>query len=847
MDESTIGNRLDSLFGGDGELEKEEQDKEQEDTQGGEEWEEGEEDEEKEQEHGEHGGDKEGKVGRGEETEEGGAIGEEEWVDEEKDDLDSEARRQTPSSRSERNRAHVLKTRVAYQRHWKDWCIRKRYDDRDKVTPAKFVSWVEELTAETEYRNDYNPHLSVFPLVHSTSAKGDVTRRYSVNTIIKNLRYIRQLYDEQRIKENLIRNSSKVLPTELVAEVLRKYGERIKNAAATTVNHYKQQNANSDNKDDIQDEVTKRPDGVSDNSLLLLKMTMQALWAWSPKQYIQDWWKLAAQDRFRLAFDRFKNPRHKLSNILLLHLHFLHIESHINEDDAAPDFEDAKWKLHVQAVDIMFEDEPDLASRFAEIDNANIDEEEEEVLNNNSTGKIHDLATYRLPGDGITVSLSTTLSKASVFQLPRNRVLPPLHLQQQLFPFIEDAFPGNDDWKAWIDNIMLNRSEDTNRASELKGLYKKSTSLVVRVLILLVRLRRVILQDFAVMMVSAGNEGDIGGNCASFAHELSSKFPVLTSPDYLEYASYLRDATVRKSTQSSRAPPLSYPLSDEDAMRLVVQRAHSTTATNRKLGGNDDGVQSDSTTITDRSSDTDTDTDTNTDTNTNAATGFDDQPWHENPNAPQLSSTTKSSATAAAIRSSSDALFQGKGNGDSTNARFRNMDDSMSTFLQHEIRDLRDKVLTLENQVEQLSDDNRRLRHQHHTFGQHTFTINVQSDAVDHDHDPDRFRQEIQSLRTQLAAKEREKMDAMDAVTVAIEAASQAIESERALGNKVAEMEQSIQGLWTMVAEAKANTNKPRLSETGKRMELSQQELLKSQLDAFRRELAISAKLLSQS
>ncbi|KAK3844549.1 MAG: hypothetical protein J3R72DRAFT_419415 [Linnemannia gamsii] len=117
------------------------------------------------------------------------------------------------------------------------------------------------------------------------------------------------------------------------------------------------------------------------------------------------------------------------------------------------------------------------------------------------------------------------------------------------------------------------------------------------------------------------------------------------------------------------------------------------------------------------------------------------------------------------------------------------MDDIMPTFIQHEIRALRDKVLTLENQVEQLSDDNRRLRHQHRTFSQPTFATNAQSDAVDHDNDPDRFRQEIQILRTQLTAEEQEKIETMDAVTVAIEAASPAIESERTLSNKETEME----------------------------------------------------------
>ncbi|KAF9567067.1 hypothetical protein EC968_003501 [Mortierella alpina] len=41
--------------------------------------------------------------------------------------------------------------------------------------------------------------------------------------------------------------------------------------------------------------------------------------------------------------------------------------------------------------------------------------------------------------------------------LLRNNVIPPVELQRQVFPFIEDQFPGDEDWKAWIENIMLDR------------------------------------------------------------------------------------------------------------------------------------------------------------------------------------------------------------------------------------------------------------------------------------------------------------------------------------------------------------------------------------------------------
>lgn len=64
-------------------------------------------------------------------------------------------------------------------------------------------------------------------------------------------------------------------------------------------------------------------------------------------------------------------------------------------------------------------------------------------------------------GRGIYMIMAI-LSKDPVSQLPRNMVLPPASLQRQLFPFIENMFPGNSDWITWIDNSMMtNRRKPT--------------------------------------------------------------------------------------------------------------------------------------------------------------------------------------------------------------------------------------------------------------------------------------------------------------------------------------------------------------------------------------------------
>ncbi|KAI8594959.1 hypothetical protein EDD21DRAFT_60368 [Dissophora ornata] len=47
--------------------------------------------------------------------------------------------------------------------------------------------------------------------------------------------------------------------------------------------------------------------------------------------------------------------------------------------------------------------------------------------------------------------------------LERNALIPPVELQRQIFPFIEEFFPGNRDWARLIENIMLNNPEDMGR------------------------------------------------------------------------------------------------------------------------------------------------------------------------------------------------------------------------------------------------------------------------------------------------------------------------------------------------------------------------------------------------
>ncbi|KAF9941481.1 hypothetical protein BGZ65_003056, partial [Modicella reniformis] len=96
--------------------------------------------------------------------------------------------------------------------------------------------------------------------------------------------------------------------------------------------------------------------------------------------------------------------------------------------------------------------------------------------------------------------------------LTRNTIIPPVELQRKLFPFIESQFPGDQDWVAWVENIMLDRDvyhgrsigAKIDRASQGAGYSIKGENqnevIKRRHLILLAHLRKVILQDAVAIM-----------------------------------------------------------------------------------------------------------------------------------------------------------------------------------------------------------------------------------------------------------------------------------------------------------------------------------------------------------
>jgi len=130
------------------------------------------------------------------------------------------------------------------------------------------------------------------------------------------------------------------------------------------------------------------------------------------------------------------------------------------------------------------------------------------------------------------------------FWLERNTVVPPKELQRMIFPFVENLFPGNQDWVLWIENIMDDNPEEFNRPKVSRAVYLSESYPAMRLMIILAHLRKVILQD-AVAMLSITDDS----TCVYGQHDMFTKHPAFSSPIFREYSLQLQ-----QSMRDTRSP-----------------------------------------------------------------------------------------------------------------------------------------------------------------------------------------------------------------------------------------------------------------------------------------------------
>ncbi|KAK3827864.1 MAG: hypothetical protein J3Q66DRAFT_382746 [Benniella sp.] len=130
------------------------------------------------------------------------------------------------------------------------------------------------------------------------------------------------------------------------------------------------------------------------------------------------------------------------------------------------------------------------------------------------------------------------------FWLERNTTLPPKELQKMVFPFIEDLFPGNQDWAKWIENIMEDNPEDLHRPQSSRADYPVESIPAMRLMLVLAHLRKVVLQDAVVLLRITDDP-----LCLYSQHDVFTTLPVFSSIMFKEYSLLLQE-----SIQDARSP-----------------------------------------------------------------------------------------------------------------------------------------------------------------------------------------------------------------------------------------------------------------------------------------------------
>ncbi|KAF8949193.1 hypothetical protein BGZ47_008972 [Haplosporangium gracile] len=822
-----------------------------------------------------------------------------------------------------------------------EWCIRKRYADGHRVTAEKFAAFARELTARDEYYAKDNPHLCIKPFIVNIH-KGADARRASKGTVRAVLTAVRAFYMDQcsleKVKPNVTRDLAKTaidvimsdyekllkespgLPRIITpnGQVLPRDEERQQNENQGTaqqeaekedayhreVEHQEllcedtpQEHAQPEavqqkgvQQEDVQQEDVQENAQVIDKSkepsMIQLRKVMKSLWNPQTKHSSRGHsLMIAHRERLRLAFGFFEiDSRNDLATLVPPQLYHLQIRP---EDEN---------QIPTQGVAVMI----DFRKPYGDSLRYSISLREEDV----QVCPVGALAFFLL---------GKWTEKRSFPDFDNDDwMTEPIELLKDAPKAGEntrqDLYDDSADWKMWVENIMMDRPETTNRLPEKdKDVeYYKVDYPLIRHLLFVAGLRKVILQDFAAMMACETEED--GERKTGFDHAFAVRHPVLSSPAFREFAAQLREAmAVDPVVKAKVSMEVHEPVEGEVIQSLAVQEtvhasltttkttSMTNTTTNRPVTRKAKKDQSKSSTSYPSSS-----TDA---VRVSVAGGSHD---HQNETGSLLEAIQELRARVASLeqmkRQESELLASASTTtfptdtisrdkyasmgidttmdvdvDVNTNEDIRNNSSSNTKDdadrLRRENQNLRDKVAALERANRELAEENHRRSSFSHTpephvlptpaasaprsrvvsrtnydifrapngrFGSWKNNGNISSAAaacstppsVIHDHsatttmatasitsnnnhtniirdrnrshsissgscEPSSLLQEIQDLRKQLATLEQEEQEVLDYASVAIE-------SVEFLDNKILQIEQSMHGLWTMIARNEA-------------------------------------------
>ncbi|KAF9926625.1 hypothetical protein FBU30_003809 [Linnemannia zychae] len=408
------------------------------------------------------------------------------------------------------------------------------------------------------------------------------------------------------------------------------------------------------------------------------------------------------------------------------------------------------------------------------------------------------------------------------FQLQRCKVIPPVNLQRMLFPFIENFFPDKDDWRIWVDNVMAGRREDTSRPKEQQESYPKVSYPAIRLLLLLARLRSVILQDYAAMMII---QDDYNEKHLDINHSFAIQHPVFSTSAFLSFASTLRASMKTPSDQSiqgqwtdthskvdessvyhqNQHKDLSDTIQESSHQESHLTARHSLQANGRLMdksyhrnNRNTDANHINGSNIKDIENPTD-------DINNGNNGITDSECLHEN-------------CDFAFLRPVLQLLY-----------------DKISSLTQenNELLDRNQKLLDRTRQLserdQELSDRNQQLEEKLNMNRRPTSEIGT----LMYDASIQTLRDEVQELQKKMEVLEDEKQEA-------VEFAIKTKKASDTLNERMKEMQEMIEGMWDVQAESVVEATNSNLAQLQ-----DQQTLLKNQIEMMQRLAVINQRVIS--
>ncbi|GJJ75073.1 hypothetical protein EMPS_07431 [Entomortierella parvispora] len=431
------------------------------------------------------------------------------------EDADSSDKHQD-SLKTKRTRAQYS----SYQKHWRDWCDRKHYKDH-LIDTGRFLIYLKELTAKDVFHHPSDPYESVLPARVFRTKENPDGQPASPETMAFYIKAVSDLYTTQQGTSLNYPPLMNKLTRAIVADYKRRNFGEIKDGNvpqpstdnAFDVNNLKKIMKLEYTRDYRHQNGNKRTNGrVGGRGRLafaldhymrirgsaIAKAELSTIY---PHAYLCNKGRIAAVC-FSRWMDKDGNETATATafqgddwkTFPLLH----------GRRDSESLTESGLWRVMSEGLDkveanrkkVSFAERKSGAQHIRLVGGATA-----EIFQGDELNRERAVTHYmgNIPPD-VPYTMAGFPGANENLWLARNQLTPGVELQRMIFPFIEDLFPGVEDWSKWVDNIMLDRDNDYNRPQGSRHNYPDSMIQAMRFFLILAHLRKVIIQDMAVLV-----------------------------------------------------------------------------------------------------------------------------------------------------------------------------------------------------------------------------------------------------------------------------------------------------------------------------------------------------------